>query len=242
MRKAFVGGAIALAVIAAPVLARAQQPGQTPGAGQKTPGHDQPGHDPAVRDTAKGTASPDQKFVVEAAKGGMAEVELGRLAAEKGSSDQMKKFGQRMVDDHGKANDELKSMAQSKNITLPAAVEPKAQALHDRLSKLSGAEFDRAYMREMVADHRKDVNAFRRESQSGKDTEFKTWAGKTLPTLEEHLKMAEDANRGVVATSGTKSNDKAGDSGQSGKPGSTTGTSRPGTSGTTGTPDTTPKR
>ena len=147
-------------------------------------------------------AGADNHFVMEAAKGGLAEVELGKLATEKASSSEVKKFGQRMVDDHGKANDELKTLAQSKNITLPAQVDPKDKAFADKLSKMSGEQFDRAYMQHMLADHRKDVNAFRTESQSGKDPDVKSWAAKTLPTLEEHLKLAQDANK-AVGTSGS---------------------------------------
>jgi len=145
----------------------------------------------------------DQTFVTKAAQGGMAEVELGKLAAEKASSDTVKKFGQRMADDHSKANDELKKLAESKNITLPSTIGPEEKALRDRLSKLSGAAFDQAYMKAMVNDHVKDVNEFKMESKSGKDPELKAWAAKTLPTLEEHLKMARDAN-GAVGTSGKK--------------------------------------
>ena len=147
-------------------------------------------------------ADSSQQFVKEAAIGGMAEVELGRLAADKASSDQVKKFGQRMVDDHGRANDELKTLAQNKNIDLPPSLDAKHKATMDRLSKLSGDAFDRAYMSEMVKDHRKDVNEFRNEAKSGKDPDVKAWAAKTLPTLEEHLKLAQDANK-AVGTSGT---------------------------------------
>src|SRR4051812_34394375 len=125
------------------------------------------------------------------AKDGMAEVELGRLAADKASNADVKKFGQRMVDDHTKANDELKMIASSKNITLPTAVDAKHKATADRLSKLSGAAFDAAFMQTMVQDHRKAVASFKRESQTGKDAEIKAFAGKTLPTLEDHLKMAQ---------------------------------------------------
>jgi putative membrane protein len=145
----------------------------------------------------------DEAFVTKVAKGGMAEVELGKLAAEKASTDAVKKFGQRMVDDHGKANDELKTLAQSKNITLPSEIGPEEKALRDRLVKLSGPAFDQAYMKAMVSDHVKDVNEFRMESKSGKDPDVKAWAAKTLPTLEEHLKMARDAS-GAVGTSGKK--------------------------------------
>ena len=145
----------------------------------------------------------DKTFMMKAAKGGMAEVELGKLAAEKASSSDVKKFGQRMADDHGKAGDELKGLAQTKNITLPAEIDPKDKALHDRLSKLSGEAFDRAYMQAMLADHRKDVAEFRAEASSGKDLEVKAWAAKTLPTLEEHLRLAQDASK-AVGTSGKK--------------------------------------
>ena len=145
----------------------------------------------------------DEAWVVKIAKGGMAEVELGKLAAEKASSDAVKKFGQRMVDDHSKANDELKALAQNKKITLPTEIGPEEKALRDRLVKLSGPAFDQAYMKAMLNDHLKDVGEFRTESRSGKDPDVKAWAARTLPTLEEHLKMARDAN-GAVGTSGTK--------------------------------------
>lgn len=151
------------------------------------------------------TAASDAHFVTEAAVGGMAEVELGKLATDKASKDEVKKFGQRMVDDHGKANDELKSLAQSKQITLPTTLDAKHKATVDRLSKLSGDAFDRAYVQEMLKDHQKDVSEFRTESKSGKDAEVKAWAAKTLPTLEEHLKLVQDINRGAVGTSGKKS-------------------------------------
>jgi len=151
-------------------------------------------------------SSPDEMFVLDVAKDGMAEVELGKLAADKGSRDEVKKFGQRMADDHSKANDELKSLAQTKNVTLPADVDAKDKATHDRFAKLSGAAFDRAYIQHMVAGHRKAVAAFKKESTSGKDPDVKAWATKTLPTIEDHLKTAQDIakNVGVVGTSGTK--------------------------------------
>src|SRR5882757_10113171 len=95
----------------------------------------------------------DEAFVMKVAKGGMAEVELGKLAADKATSADVKKFGQRMADDHSKANDELKTLAQSKNITLPSEIGPEEKALRDRLMKLSGPAFDHAYMRAMVSDH-----------------------------------------------------------------------------------------
>ncbi len=109
-----------------------------------------------------------------------------------------------MVDDHSKANDELKTLAQNKNITLPTDLDAKHKALRDRLSKLQGAQFDKAYMQAMVQDHKQDVSEFRHESTSGTDPDVKSFAAKTLPTLEDHLKLAQDANK-AVGTSGTMS-------------------------------------
>ena len=133
----------------------------------------------------------DKKFMREAAEGGLAEVELGKLATEKASSEEVKKFGQRMVDDHSKANEELKQLASSKNVNLPNEVSAKDKMTKERLSKLSGESFDRAYMQDMVKDHKKDVADFSRESKSAKDTDVKQFASKTLPTLKDHLKEAE---------------------------------------------------
>ncbi len=158
---------------------------------------------PAAQPPTSDRLSSDQKFVTKAVQGGMAEVELGRLAADKGTNPDVKQFGQRMVDDHGKANDELKSIASRKNITLPTDLDAKDKALRDRLSKLSGAAFDRAYMQAMLKDHRVDVSEFRTESQAGRDPDVKAWASKTLPTLEEHLKLAQEDNR-AVGTTGVK--------------------------------------
>lgn len=133
----------------------------------------------------------DKKFVKDAAQGGLAEVELGRMATEKASSDEVKKFGQRMVDDHTKANDELKQVAQSKGIDIPTGLSAKDKMLKERLSKLSGPGFDRVYMQNMVKDHKQDVADFARESRTGADPAVKDFASQTLPTLKSHLREAE---------------------------------------------------
>jgi putative membrane protein len=138
--------------------------------------------------------SMDKKFVMEAAMGGMAEVELGRLATERGMSDEVKQFGQRMVDDHSKANEELMQVASAKGMTLPTTLDAKHQAMVDKMSKMSGAAFDKAYKQEMLKDHRKDVASFEREAGKGMDAEVKGFAAKTLPTLKEHLSMIEAMN------------------------------------------------
>ena len=137
-----------------------------------------------------GMSSQDHNFVMDAAMGGMMEVELGRWAAQKGTSDAVKQFGQRMVDDHSKANEELMSLASSKGMTLPTALDEKHQGHVTKISALSGAEFDRAYAKLMLSDHEKDVKAFEKQSSKGGDPDLKAFATKTLPTLQEHLQMA----------------------------------------------------
>jgi putative membrane protein len=152
----------------------------------------------------------DAHFAKEAAQGGMAEVKLGQLAQEKGSNDSVKNFGKRMVDDHSKAGDKLKEVASRENITLPTDISAKDQATYDRLSKLNGAAFDRAYARDMVKDHETDVAAFQKEANAGKDDSLKGFASETLPTLQDHLKQAKEMMRsvggGTSASKSTKAN------------------------------------
>jgi putative membrane protein len=149
----------------------------------------------------------DSHFAKEAAQGGMAEVKLGQLAQEKGSSDSVKSFGKRMVDDHSKAGDKLKEVASRENITLPTDISAKDQAIYDSLSKLNGAAFDRAYARDMVKDHETDVAAFQKEANGGKDDSLKSFASETLPNLQDHLKQAKEMMKtvgGTTAAKGTK--------------------------------------
>lgn len=145
-------------------------------------------------------AAHDQSFVNKAAQGGQAEVTLGQLAAKKATNQKVKDFGQRMATDHGKAGQQLTSIAQKKSITPPSSMTSDAQALYTKLQGMSGAEFDKTYMSEMVKDHQKDIDEFQREADSGKDPEVKAFASQTLPTLREHLKMARDAAAAVGAS------------------------------------------
>jgi putative membrane protein len=139
----------------------------------------------------------DSEFIMKAAQGGMAEVNLGTMAAQSAASADVKSFGNQMVTDHGKANDELKQLAASKGVTLPADVGKENQEVADKLGKLTGAKFDKAYMHDMVEDHEKDVKEFEKASKGAKDPDLKAWAAKTLPTLEGHLKMAKDTDKKV---------------------------------------------
>jgi putative membrane protein len=147
----------------------------------------------------------DMTLAMMAAVGGMAEVELGKMAQQKASNDQVKQFGSRMVDDHSKANDELKQIASSKGITLPTDLDAKHKSKMAKMEKLSGAQFDRAYMDDMLADHKEDVAEFKKESTSGKDSDLKAFASKTLPTLQDHLKMAQSTDAAVKSAKSTAS-------------------------------------
>jgi putative membrane protein len=145
----------------------------------------------AAGSTSNAMSPVDKKFMTKAAAGGMAEVEMGQLAIQKAASDDVKKFGQRMVDDHSKANDQLKQLAGSKGVELPSKLDAQDQATKSRLSKLSGEQFDRAYMQDMVKDHTKDVLEFQHEIKVAKDPDVKNFAAQTLPTLQEHLSQAK---------------------------------------------------
>ena len=138
-----------------------------------------------------GMSSRDRDFVMEAAMGGMMEVELGRVAAQQGTSDAVKQFGQRMVDDHSKANAELMTLATSKGITLPTTIDEKHREDVTKLSAMTGAEFDRAYAKRMLRDHEKKLSNFEKESNRGSDPDIKAFAAKTIPTIQEHLQMAK---------------------------------------------------
>jgi putative membrane protein len=142
----------------------------------------------------KSASGPDQ-FIKDAAAGGMAEVKLGELAENNGHSNAVKSFGKRMRDDHSQANSELEQLATQKNVTLPKHVDAKEQATYDRLSKLKGAEFDRAYMNAMLEDHRHDVAEFQRATTSS-DPDVQAFASKTLPTLQSHLDEAQQIASG----------------------------------------------
>jgi len=131
----------------------------------------------------------DLAFLNDAAPGGMAEVELGRLAVKQAASKEVKQFAELMIADHSKAGDELKQLAQQKKVMLPQELNPTHKETMAKLSQLRGAEFDREYVKAMVADHMKDVTAFESVAKGAVDADVKAYATKTLPTLKEHLQM-----------------------------------------------------
>jgi putative membrane protein len=133
----------------------------------------------------------DRSFVLKAAGAGIAEVKLGELAEKQATSPDVKKFAARMVQDHTQANHELTKIVEGRGIQLPTTLDKKHQEVYDRLSKLTGAEFDQDFMRHMLEDHKDAVALFEAQAKDGQDAALKAFATKTLPTLREHLKMAQ---------------------------------------------------
>jgi putative membrane protein len=129
----------------------------------------------------------DTTFAAKAAVGGMAEVALGKMAAAKGIDSKVKDFGKMMVMDHSKANNELMAIAKAKNIALPTALDAEHQAKSDSLNKLTGKDFDKAYVKAMVEDHQKTLDLMKGEAANGKDAELKGFATKTAPVVQTHL-------------------------------------------------------
>jgi len=132
----------------------------------------------------------DRDFVRHAAMGGTAEVELGRLAQRQGASRDVRNFGAMMVRDHSRANAELMRMAMRLRVAAPATMGPDERSDMMRLRRLRGRDFDREYKRMMVADHQKDIMEFQDEARNGRGP-IAEFARKTLPTLREHLRMAQ---------------------------------------------------
>jgi len=139
----------------------------------------------------------DAEFAVNAANGGMAEVELGKIAQANASNSKVKDFGAMMVMDHSKANDEMKALAKSKNITLPDSVSNDEKKSMDDLSKKTGKDFDKAYVSNMIDDHKKDIKEFEDATKNLKDADLKAFAEKTLPTLKKHLAAIQSIHDGM---------------------------------------------
>ena len=154
--------------------------------------------------------SRDQKFVMDAAMANMMEIEAGRMATQQGASEQVKQFGQRMVDDHTAAGTELATLASSKGITLPTAIDDKHRNDVTKMSSMSGAGFDRAFSKMMLKDHAKAVDLFEKQSTKGTDADLKAFAAKTLPTLQEHLQMARSLPGNQKGNSNSNSNSNRG--------------------------------
>lgn len=145
-------------------------------------------------------AAADYKFITAATEGGIKEVEFSKIAVEKATSSTVRDFAQHMVEDHQKANTELSQLVTQKGAKAPEAADLAKDKDMMKLNKLSGAEFDKAYMTGMVSDHEATVKLFETEATKGSDTELKNWAAKTLPTLQHHLQMAKETADSLTAT------------------------------------------
>jgi putative membrane protein len=139
----------------------------------------------------------DSAFVLEAAQGGLMEVQGGQVAQQNAQNQRVKDFGGMMVTDHSKANDELKSLVSGRGINLPDSLPASKKKELDAMRKMQGAGFDKHYVSMMVEDHQKDVAKFKKESTSANDPQLKTWVTNTLPVLQKHLDSIQAIKKGM---------------------------------------------
>jgi len=144
-------------------------------------------------------SSRDYKFATEALKGGTQEVSLGQLAIQKASDPSVRDFGQRMVTDHQKANQALAQLLTQKGAVLPDTMAKKTEKMAEKLQGEAGTDFDKTYIKRMVKDHKEDVEDFQKEIEKGDDPDLKSWVTQTLPTVQEHLQVAESLEKGVTS-------------------------------------------
>ncbi|MEG5064855.1 DUF4142 domain-containing protein [Microcoleus sp. B3-A4] len=165
----------------------------TPGRSPNSPINNTPGRSPNTptggETSPNSLSSQDRNFVMQAGQLGMLEVELGRLAVERGSSAGVKQYGQEMVEEHTQANQELMQVATQKGVKLPTEMSSQNTALMERLSGLSGRSFDTAYKQAMIESHNQAIALFQAQSQQGQDADLKAWATQKLPNLQAHLQM-----------------------------------------------------
>jgi putative membrane protein len=176
---------------------------------------DQPATPKTTAAAAAKTSNTDLEFAKKVAAGGQAEVELAKLAQQKATSEDVKSLASRLETDHMKANDELKKIASQKSWTLPTEPTAEQKAKKAKLEKLSGAAFDKEYADTMVTNHRNNIPVFEREASRGADADLKQWASSIVPTLKEHLDMAQKAQKSLGRNTSrgatkptTKSSDK----------------------------------
>jgi putative membrane protein len=141
----------------------------------------------------------DEKFMVKAANGGMMEVQLGKWAHEHAMSKEVQMFGHHMMEDHQKANDQLKELAMKKKVTLPDSVDNDTKDKIKKLADKKGKDFDKEYASMMVSDHKDDIKMFEDASKDAKDPDLKSWVDATLPTLRMHLDMAQKMDSTIKA-------------------------------------------
>jgi putative membrane protein len=209
MKGLFAATSAVALLVALPVMAQGTT-GTTPPAGTAPPPMAAPPQSaaPSPNVGAPSVSQSERQFVTQAANDGMAEVKLGQLAQQKGRDTDVKNFGRKMVDDHSKANADLKQVADKNGVALPNDLDPKNQATYDRLSKLNGAEFDRAYMQDMVADHRKDVSDFQREANAAQNPDLRSFVQRTTPVLQQHLALAQQVQDSLTVSGSSMATDQ----------------------------------
>jgi putative membrane protein len=181
---------VAITLVLAPQL-HAQAPGQSPM--QQNPTAGQPNSMPnsQMAPPDGGTQLQDKVFLQKASEGGMAEVQLGQLAAQKGNSAEVKQFGQKMVEDHTRLNEQMKPIADTLGVNAPKHLSKADQAEYDKLSGLSGDAFDQEYITDMVKDHRKDLHEFRREETATSNPDLKQAVSQAEQVISQHLSMIQ---------------------------------------------------
>jgi putative membrane protein len=170
---------------------------QANGGGTSMPANDEGSRPHNAANTASRVSQADQDFMKTAAQGGMAEVELGKLAQSNAQSDAVKKFGERMVSDHGQANAKLNTIAAQKQVNLPDSPNDEQKAEKQKLEGLKGADFDREYMNAMVKDHTEDSAEFHKEAEDAGDPDLKQFAGNSATVIDQHLKLAKQIDAKV---------------------------------------------
>lgn len=196
-----VGGALAISG----AIAMAQQqpmggaapPPQNPAAGTTTNGNSRTNSmgQMQAQQNASASSMQDKAFARKALEGGMAEVQLGQLASQKGSSEEVKQFGQKMVQDHTQMGDQMKPIAEQLGVHPPDHISKKDQELLAKLQGMSGTEFDNAYAAAMVKDHKKDLSDFKQEADMTQNPQLKQAAQQGAQVISEHLHMAEQLNK-----------------------------------------------
>jgi len=170
-----------------------------------------PGQNPSPGATGPaGTAGPasfpsrvdDRQFAHDAAIAGLSNAELGKLASEKASSEDVRQFGKKLVDDQTKTNDKLKQVAGQQNISIPNALDSKHQSQIDKIAKLSGPEFDKAFLKQQLKEQENEVRDFSDEAKGGTDPNVKTFAAGTLPNLQQQLEVAKNLNKSAKKAKG----------------------------------------
>ncbi len=143
----------------------------------------------AADETAMKATPAEKMFIKKAAMGGMTEVKLGEIASQKGDSKEVKDFGDKMVKDHTKINDNLKDVAGKLGVTIPAELNAMHHAMVAKMEKMSGPAFDKAYVSDMIMDHEKDIAEFQKADKEVKNEDLKKFIEDSIPTMQEHLDM-----------------------------------------------------